>query len=52
VTPPSVWPSASLNDVGTTEYLISQLGGWPAYAPVNASSAASRPPTHDSGQDD
>ncbi len=29
--------------------LISRLNGWPAGAPVNASPAASRLPTHDSG---
>ena len=49
MTPPSVLPSASLNGVGTPEDLISQLDGWPACAPVNASPAALRPPTHDSG---
>jgi hypothetical protein len=32
-----VGPSTSLNGVGTPEYLISQLDGWPACAPVNAS---------------
>ena len=49
MTPPSVLPSASHNGVGTPEDLISQLDGWPACAPVNASPAALRPPTHDSG---
>ena len=29
MTPPSVWPSASTNSVGTPEDLISQLDGWP-----------------------
>ena len=49
MTPTSVWPSASLHSVGTPEDLISQLDGWPACAPVNASPAPLRPPTHDSG---
>jgi len=41
-----VLPSASVNGVGTPEGLISQLDGWPACAPVNASPSASRPPAH------
>jgi hypothetical protein len=49
ITPPSVWPSALTNSVDTLEWLISQLDGWPACAPVNASPASLRPPTHDSG---
>ena len=49
MTPPPVLPSASHNSVGTPEGLISQLDGWPACAPVNASPAALRPPPHDSG---
>ena len=44
-----VWPSASDNGVGTPDWMISQLDGWPACAPVNASPPALRPPTHDSG---
>ena len=44
-----VWPSASDNGVGTPDDLISQLDGWPACAPVNASLPALRPSTHDSG---
>jgi len=40
MSPPSAWPSASLNSVGTPEDLISQLDGWPTCAPVNASPAA------------
>ena len=36
-----VWPSASDNGVGTPEWMISQLDGWPACAPVNASLPAS-----------
>jgi len=42
-------PSALLNDVGTPNTNISQLNTWPAGAPVNASMAASRLATHDSG---
>ena len=44
-----VWPSASDNGVGTPDWMISQLDGWPACAPVNASLPALRPSTHDSG---
>ena len=46
---PAVWPSASDNSVGIPEDLISQLDGWPACAPVNASAEALRPLPHDSG---
>src|SRR5208282_5454810 len=35
--------------VGTRNYLLSRLNGWPMHSPVNASSASSRIPTHDSG---
>src|SRR5262249_6477786 len=49
VAPVMVWPSASLNSVGAPEDLISQLDGWPACAPVNASAEALRPLPHDSG---
>ena len=45
----SVLPSAMLNDVGTPVAIISQLHTPPACAPVNASMAASRLATHDSG---
>jgi hypothetical protein len=45
----SVLPSAMLNDVGTPVAIISQLNTLPACAPVNASMAASRLATHDSG---
>ena len=38
-----------VNGVGTPDGLISQLNGWPACAPVNASPPALRPSTHDSG---
>jgi hypothetical protein len=47
--PPSVRPSALLNDVGTPVAIISQLNTRPACAPVNASMAASRLTMHDSG---
>jgi hypothetical protein len=47
--PVPVWPSASVNSVGTPDDLISQLDGWPACAPVNASAGALRPLPHDSG---
>src|SRR5262245_43240656 len=49
VAPIPVWPPASDNGVGTPDWMISQLHGWPACAPVNASPAALRPSTHDSG---
>jgi hypothetical protein len=47
--PSPMWPSASLNSVGAPDCLISRLNGWPALSPVNASTATSRPPPHDSG---
>jgi hypothetical protein len=46
---PPVLPSAMRNDVGTPVAIISQLNTLPACAPVNASMAASRLATHDSG---
>ena len=46
---PSMLPSAMLNDVGTPVAIISQLNTLPAGAPINASMAASRLTTHDSG---
>ena len=49
LTPPPVLPSAMRNDVGTPVAIISQLNTRPACAPVNASMAASRLATHDSG---
>ena len=49
MTHPPVLPSAMLNDVGTPVTIISQLNTLPACAPVNASMAASRLATHDSG---
>ena len=44
-----LWPSPSGDEVGTPIKVISELNGWPACAPVNASPATSRPPAHDSG---
>ena len=49
ITHPPVLPSAILNDVGTPIAIISQLNTLPALPPVNASMAASRLATHDSG---
>jgi hypothetical protein len=49
ITHPPVLPSAMRNDVGTTFAIISQLNTLPALPPVNASMAASRLATHDSG---
>ena len=49
MTHPPVLPSAMLNDVGTPFAIISQLNTRPARTPVNASMAASRLATHDSG---
>jgi len=49
ITHPPVWPSAMRNDVGTPVAIISQLNTLPALPPVNASMAASRLATHDSG---
>lgn len=48
-TPPPVLPSAMLNDAGTLVAIVSQLNTRPACAPVNASLAALRLATHDSG---
>jgi reverse transcriptase-like protein len=45
----TVLPSAMRNEVRTPVAIISQLNTQPACAPVNASSAALRLPTHDSG---
>ncbi len=42
-------PSAIPNDVGTPVAIISQINTQPAGAPVNASMAALRLATHDSG---
>src|SRR6516165_6171817 len=47
--PSAMLPSPSPYGVGTPVKVISELNGWPACAPVNASPASSRPPTHDSG---
>ena len=47
--PPAVLPSVTCHDVGTLVAIISQLNTLPACAPVNASMAALRLATHDSG---
>ena len=44
-----MWPSTSWYGVGTLEAIISQLNALPAGAAVNASMAALRLATHDSG---
>src|SRR5450631_567487 len=49
MSPPAVLPSVSCHGVGTLIAIISQLNTLPACAPVNASMAASRLTTHDSG---
>ena len=49
MTLPPMLPSAMRNGVGTLVAIISQLNTLPACAPVNASMAASRLTTHDSG---
>ena len=48
-THPPVLPFAMLNGVGTPVAIISQLNTLPAFPPVNASMAALRLVTHDSG---
>ena len=49
IAPCPMLPSAPINSVGVPEGLISELNGWPACTPVNASPVALRRPTHDSG---
>ena len=49
ITPPTVWPSARYDSVGTPNSLISRLNTGPARTPVNASPAPLQTPTHDSG---
>ena len=49
IAPPSMWPSALLNGVGTPVAIISQLNTLPACTPVNASMAVLRLAMHDSG---
>jgi hypothetical protein len=45
-----VWPSRSIKTVGAPKSsVISELNGWPARTPVNASPATSPSPAHDSG---
>jgi hypothetical protein len=46
---PAVWPSVTCHGVGTLIAIISQLHTLPACAPVNASIAALRLLTHNSG---
>ena len=47
--PSAVWPSPQDDAVGVPDYVISELDGWPALPPVNASPHALRHATHDSG---
>jgi hypothetical protein len=49
IAPAAVWPSVTWYDVGTPDAIISQLNALPTCAPVNASMAALRLATHDSG---
>ena len=42
-------PVMARRSVGTLETVISQLDGWPACAPANASPVTLRPPAHDGG---
>src|SRR5260370_16113143 len=49
IAPAAAWPSVTWYDVGTPDAIISQLITLPTCAPVNASMAASRLATHDSG---
>ena len=44
-----MWPSLSVNKVGTPGVVISELDGWPACAPVNASPRRLPVSAHDSG---
>jgi hypothetical protein len=43
------WPSRPVNPVGTPRVLISELNGWPARTPIDASPAMLPPPAHDTG---
>ncbi len=49
ITPEAVWPSRSIDTVGTPMGLFSELNGRPARTPVNASPRTSRSAAHDSG---
>ena len=49
LTRPSMSPSVILTTSAPETILLSRLNGWPMHSPVNASSASSRIPTHDSG---
>ena len=50
IAPCPMLPSAPINNVGVPEGLISELNGWPACTPVNASPAALRRPTMTRGR--
>jgi len=47
--PRIVLPSLPQYEVGTPEWVISELNGWPACSPVNAYDVPLRPRRHDSG---
>ena len=49
LSPRIVWPSLSVNKVGTPDRVITELNGWPACSPVNAYDVPFRPRRHDSG---
>ena len=49
LSPRIVLPSLPHNEVGTPEWVISELNGWPACSPVNAYDVPLRPRRHDSG---
>ncbi len=49
ITRPSMSPSVFMTTSAPETILLSRLNGWPMHSPVNASSASSRIPTHDSG---
>ena len=48
ITRPSMSPSVILTTSAPETILLSRLNGWPMHSPVNASSASSRIPTHNS----
>ena len=49
ITRPSMSPSVFMTTSAPETILLSRLDGWPMHSPVNASSASSRIPTHNSG---
>ena len=49
LSPRIVLPSLPQYEVGTPEWVISELNGWPACSPVNAYDVPLRPHRHDSG---